>query len=35
MRLERHCSASGMFAEANINNFDAIRRKCRIIWIYV
>ena len=28
MRLDRHCSASGMFTEANLNNFYAIRGKC-------
>ena len=27
MRYDRFCSASGMFAEANVNNFDTVRRK--------
>ena len=25
MRYDRFCSASGTFAEANVNNFDAVR----------
>ena len=28
MRYDRFCSASGMFAEANVNNVDTVRRKC-------
>ena len=28
MRYDRFCSASGMFAEANVNHFDTVRRKC-------